>query len=150
SLARALISAHDVTELVIGLTDCVEQEMNVAAVFIGICAGEDSAAPVGNGVHILTDDDPCREAVTHVFRRGEPVCGPLSAAQAHPLFDGHESVPASAAMVPLGVHGVHGVLVLASTDADHFVSGMGTLFLEFMGELVTTALRHHLGPESLP
>lgn len=150
SLARALVAAGELEELVSGLTDCVQREMGVDAVFIGLQAQREAVdRATAAGMHALADDDPCMEAVNHVFRRGKPICGPLSATQAQTLFADREPLPASAAMVPLGRHGVHGALVLASIDAEHFVADMGTLFLELMGELVTTALRRHLGSDSL-
>lgn len=147
SLARALLAATDTGTLVHSLSDCVRREMNVDAVFIGIRTQLDAA---GGGIHILTDGDPCDQAVTHVFRRAKPVCGALSDAQVAALFADTQPAPASAAMVPLGEDGVRGALVLASTDAAHFVPDMGALFLELMGDLVTTALQRHLGAEILP
>lgn len=150
SFARALVAAGELAELVSGLTDCVQREMDVSAVFIGLqVQGDVADKAAGAAIHVLTDDDPCSEAVTHVFRRGKPVCGPLSEQQSQTLFADQQPAPVSAAMVPLGSHGVHGALVLASADAEHFVADMGTLFLELMGELVTTALRRHLGSDSL-
>lgn len=150
SLAQALVSADTIDDLVSGLSDCVRREMRVDAVFIGLRPERDVASQVGNNIHILTDDDACDDAVTAVFRRSKPVCGALSDSQVQALFPDHEPAPASAAMVPLGFHGVHGALVLASTEPEHFVPEQGALFLELMGELLTTALRRYLGAESLP
>lgn len=150
NLARTLLAAANLRDMVTGLADCARREMNVDDVFIGIRRQAGATVGADDGVHLLTDDDPCDDAVTHVFRRGQPVCGPLSAAQVGALFGEVQPAPASAAMVPLGTHGVHGALVLASTDTDRFVPDMGTLFPELLGELVTTALRRYLGAKSLP
>lgn len=146
-LAQALIAATDVAELVQALVDCVKQEMSVDAVFIGLRGLAETAGDGDAIVHPLAEDTPADHAVTDVFRRGKPICGALSAQQAKTLFGGGTSPLASAAMVPLGTDGVHGALVLASTDSDYFVANMGTLFLDLMGELVTTGLRRHLGAD---
>lgn len=149
SLAKALIGAGDTAELVSALADCVKREMDVDAVFIGI-RGMDAAGDARGCIHALTRDDPCSKAVTHVFRRGKPVCDALSADQVQALFGDNAPALTSAAMVPLGVRDVHGALVLASTEPEHFVPDMGTLFVGLVGELVTTGLRRHLGSHVLP
>ena len=106
-------------------------------------------------LHVITtnNDTPAGKALTNVYRRGKPICGPLSEEQSEALFATRSNdVPAlaSAAMIPLGTSGVHGALVLASRKGERFVPDMGTLFLELMGELVTVALQRLLGRETLP
>lgn len=147
SLAKVLVSADRPAELVADLSTCLQREMDVDAVFVGVRSAHDLADGAIRG---LAEGDPRTGALTHVFRRGKPICGALSTAQSEALFGGEPPPLTSAAMIPLGVHGVHGAMVLASCDAERFVPEMGTLFLELMGELVTTALRRHLGAEMLP
>lgn len=149
SVAQALVAATDISELVTGLDVGLRREMGVDAVFIGVCTDSDHVFEASRHVHVLTEDDPCRDAVSHVFRRGKPMCTSLTEAQIEALFAQHRPAPVVAASVPLGHNGVHGALVLASTQEQHFQPDMGTLFLELLGELVTTALRRHLGADCL-
>lgn len=149
NIAKALLAAHDAAAFAQALAACIKREMQVGATFVGV---RGMAAAVGAddvAIQPLTADSAAGEAVTHVFRRGKPICGPLSAAQIEALFGADAMDVASAAMVPLGEHGVHGALVLASPDADYFDPDMGTLFLELLGEMVTTGLRRHLGADVL-
>lgn len=149
-VARALVAAGDIGELVTALLDSLQREMPVDAVFIGIRGDDAGLAKAGELLHALTEGSPCDDAVAPVYRRGKPVCGPLSAAQIEALFGAAQQARvASAAMVPLGRNGVHGALVLASASVETFTADMGTLFLELLGELVTTALRRHLGAHCL-
>lgn len=149
-VARALVAASGIDELVTALTDSMQREMPVDAVFIGMRDDDTGLGRAGDQIHVLTDGSPEDGAVAPVYRRGKPVCGPLSAAQIEALFaDAQQSSVASAALVPLGRNGVHGALVLASAQAETFTADMGTLFLELLGELVTTALRRHLGAHCL-
>jgi uncharacterized protein YigA (DUF484 family) len=142
SLARALIAADSPDTLVEGLRLCLRRELAVDAIFIGI---QNDAFEPTQRLQKLTAEGEAFKAVTNAFRRGKPVCGPLNAAQIAALFpDEGENAPQSAAMVPLGEGEVRGVLVLGSRDPKHFVPDMGTLFLELMGELVTTAIRRHV------
>lgn len=150
NIAKALIGAADGAGFAAALTDCICREMRVNAVYVGLRELPAAIASAAASIEPLPESSPASEAVTHVFRRGKPICGPLSAQQVEALFAGQtDVVVASAAMVPLGTDDVHGALVLASADADYFGPDMGTLFLELLGELVTTGLRRHLGADVL-
>lgn len=150
NIAKALLAADDDAEFAAALVACICREMRVDAVYAGL---RRLPAAIGSGaatLEPLAEDGPASAAVTHVFRRGKPICGPLSAAQVAALFGGHGGAAlASAAMLPLGTGGVQGALVLASADTDYFEADMGTLFLELLGDLVTTGLRRHLGADIL-
>ena len=147
SLAGVLIAADTPKSLVEGLRSCVHRELSVDALFIGILGGEEVAV---GGIHALRRDSEEMQGVTNAFRRGKPLCGPLSEGQVAALFpDAGDTPPQSAALIPLGKGEVHGVLVLGSRDSKRFVPEMGTMFLELMGDLVTTACRRHLGADKL-
>lgn len=147
SLAGVLISADTPKALVDGLRSCVHRELSVDALFIGILGGEDVAV---GGIQALSHNSQQMQGVTNAFRRGKPFCGPLDQAQIDALFpENRDTPPQSAALIPLGKDEVRGVLVLGSRDSKRFVPEMGTLFLELMGELVTTACRRHLGADKL-
>lgn len=147
SLASVLIAADTPKALIDGLRRCVHQELSVDAIFLGVLGGDE--VDVG-GIHPLQKDSVQMEGVTNAFRRGKPLCGPLSASQVEALFpESGDTAPQSAALIPLGDDEVRGVLVLGSRDSKRFVPEMGTWFLELMGQLVTTACRRHLGANKL-
>lgn len=147
SLASVLIAADTPKALVDGLRRCAHKELSVDAIFLGIVGGED--VNVG-GINALRRDSEQMKGVANAFRRGKPFCGPLSEAQIKALFpESGDTPPQSAALIPLGKGEVRGVLVLGSRDSKSFVPEMGTMFLELMGELVTTACRRHLGADKL-
>lgn len=79
-----------------------------------------------------------------VFRAGRPQCGRLSPEQAAALFADGACRAASAALIPLGSDGWRGLLAVGSGDAGRFYPGVGTLFLERIGELVSQTLRARL------
>jgi uncharacterized protein YigA (DUF484 family) len=79
-----------------------------------------------------------------VFRLGQPQCCRLSAEQAAVLRCDEGASAASAALIPLGGDEWRGLLVLGSSDPDRFHAGVGTFFLERMGELVSQALQARL------
>ena len=79
-----------------------------------------------------------------VFRVGRPQCGPLSAEQIAALFGDVADDAASAALIPLGGSDWRGLLAVGSRDAGRFHPGVGTLFLERIGELITQTLQARL------
>ncbi|MDZ7622270.1 MAG: DUF484 family protein [Candidatus Competibacteraceae bacterium] len=100
---------------------------------VGLSAVEEFLRP---DVFILFED---------VFRAGRPRCGRLSPEQAAALFaDG----PCRAALGGADSAGWseawRGLLAVGSGDAGRFHSGVGTLFLERIGELVSQTLRARL------
>lgn len=79
-----------------------------------------------------------------VFQFGRPQCGRLSVEQAAVLCGQGDSSVASAALIPLGGGDWKGLLVVGSANRERFYPGVGTLFLERIGELVSQALQARL------
>lgn len=84
------------------------------------------------------DDVPA--AVRTSVASGKPRCGQLREEDRNALLGGAGAGIASMALVPIGAGGVLGLLALGSTDAARFHPGMGTDFLERIGELIAAAL----------
>jgi len=75
-----------------------------------------------------------------LFRTMRPACGQLPEAQHTYLFGDDTARIGSAVVVPLAEATRLGVLALGSHEPNRFHSGMGTLFLGYLGELVSRAL----------
>ena len=79
-----------------------------------------------------------------VFRAGRPQCSRLSLEQANALFSDNACHVVSAALIPLDNGQWRGLLAVGSGDANRFHDGVGTLFLERIGQLVSQALQARL------
>lgn len=98
------------------------------------------------GLHFLARDEPGLASLENFFKRGIPLCGRLSGEQLEVLFAGCDVTPVkSAVAVPL-MDGSDrlGMLSMGSQDPGRFQPGMGTLFLEQLGQLISRALLVHL------
>lgn len=72
----------------------------------------------------------------------QPYCGTMPKVDISEWF---KEQPGSIAMVPLRTaDGTFGLLVLPSQDRHHFYNGMGTVFLNQLGELLSAALLKYL------
>src|SRR5574343_27177 len=97
-------------------------------------AGEAEFAPVDEDIRQFTNS------------LGEPYCGPLPLEAVNNWFTTPGCDPQSVVRVPLREDDrPSGLLALASDDPNRFVQGMGTLFVERMGEIVAAALVHRAG-----
>lgn len=79
-----------------------------------------------------------------------PFCGPAAGLEAVSWLD-QPAAAQSVALIALRTDPdaqPFGLLVLASSDADRFASGMGTDFLQSIGELASAALSRLQGPAS--
>ena len=140
-LALGLLDARGgLDELLHGIKAILREEFRADCVAlclaipptVGLSAVEEFLRP---DVLILFED---------VFRAGRPRCGRLSPEQAAALFADGACRAASAALIPLGNEEWRGLLVVGSSDAGRFYPGVGTLFLERIGELVSQTLRARL------
>lgn len=67
----------------------------------------------------------------------QPTCGSLSAAENHFLFESRAPLIQSAAVIPLVKGETIGLLGIGSYDADYFQKSQGTMFLTYVGEVLS-------------
>ena len=91
-----------------------------------------------------------RTALGELYEKQRTWCGTLNTAQQTLLFPAHAGAVVSAAIVPLHLpedaafrtrFGLP-LLLIGSDEASHFNSSLDTLFLDFIGEVLTVHLQH--------
>lgn len=107
-------------------------------------------------VRLLADIDPAQvsdsavfpedaDAFCGLFRRlltgGKPFCGQLASEQLQNLFGDLAESVASSAMMPLGVGGDLGLVVIGSYERDRYHAGVDTAFLKNLSEIISVALK---------
>jgi uncharacterized protein YigA (DUF484 family) len=97
--------------------------------------GEDS-----KGLHFIAKDSPSLKHFEALFQKREAVCGRLRPKQELFLFGKNHDAVRSAVLIPLYEGKRIGVLALGSCDEHRFNPAMGTLFINYLGELVSRAL----------
>jgi len=80
------------------------------------------------------------ELFDDVRRRKESVCGRLRAEKLTLLFGDKAGAIQSAALAPLDDQAELGLLALGSIDKEKFHPGMGTLFLDLLGQMLGQAM----------
>lgn len=88
---------------------------------------------------MISVDDAFKE-IPGLLKSNNSTCGVLRPEELQFLFSEQAEQIGSAAVVPL-IHGAPlGVLAIASKDANHFRSDMGTLFLDYIAQVLNRLL----------
>lgn len=97
------------------------------------------------GLHFVAEGDPALNSLESLFETRRPLCGRLSDEQLTALFPEADTPVQSAVAVPL-MDGNRrlGILALGSREDTRFHPGMGTLFIGYLGEIISHAVATRL------
>jgi uncharacterized protein YigA (DUF484 family) len=139
-LALGLLEAQGLDDVLACTRDLLRDEFPATEVVVRLLGMGPAAAGLSEA-HAM-DEEVSERIFPRLFRSGRPLCGTLEREQVNCLFGEREI--RSAVAVPLSDGRKLGVLALGSGDRDRFHQGMGTLFLENLGELVARAVKSHM------
>jgi uncharacterized protein len=142
-LARNLIRAPSLANIVVGLRTSMREDFDVDEVFVGLNAGAYKRHDI-DGVVPIEAGGPIARAYDNFIRTRLIECGPIAEDKAKLLFPKAEQPVLSAAVVPLEKEKNLGMLALGSREAERFKPRQGKLFLEMTAELVAAAVRARL------
>ena len=136
-ITASLVDASGPDDLVRRLAEGLKSGFDVDATVVRVIdldgVGAAFAADAADGTM-------AREAVGNLLRPGRIVCGLLRDAELAFLFGTRAADIASAAVMPVEIRGGVVLVALGSADADHFSPEMGTLFLRFLGDMLSQRL----------
>lgn len=135
-LALGLIEADSLDAAVATVQDQLRTEFKADAVVLRLLRRGASDA----GGYLVESDEQALSLFSDQFKSKRASCGRLSDAQRELLFAEQGADLASAAVIPLFDASPQGLLALGSRDESRFHPGMGTLFLGYLGEIVSRAL----------
>jgi len=99
-----------------------------------------------DGLTFISPDDRALKQLSHLFTKRQPVCGRLRPKQQEFLFGQQGEAIKSAILIPLFEQYELGVLALGSDDEGRFYPGMGTLFINQLGALISSAIGRYMMP----
>jgi hypothetical protein len=91
----------------------------------------------------IVDKMEAEREVGHLLRSHHAISGVLRTKELAFLFPTHSGVK-SAAFVPLGQDPVLGYLVVGSNRDDHYRANMDTLFLTYIGQMLSLLIPHYM------
>jgi len=129
-LNLALMDATSLEEIVIAVEDSLRQEFQVP--FVSLILFSDNAMPVGRWVTTAEAQKTIGGLIGE-----KTVCGALREHELAFLFGAEQSKEVgSTAIVTLNHLGLHGVLAIGSRDPQHYKSSVGTLFLNYIADVL--------------
>lgn len=144
-LARTLIRAPTLGAAIQGLQQCMREDFDIDETWVGVVPSVLKRTDI-TGLHRLDAEGAVARHFDNFLRTKLIECGPIEESRARLLFPKLETLPQSAAVIPLEREKSLGMLVLASRDPLRFQPRQGKLFLEMTAELVAAAVRAKLLP----
>src|SRR5581483_9445988 len=142
-LARTLIRAPSLANIVVGLRSSMREDFGIDEVFVGLNGGAYKRHDI-DGIMPVEPGGAIARAYDNFIRTRLIECGPIAEDKAKLLFPKAEQPVLSAAVVPLEKDKNLGMLALGSRDPERFQPRQGKLFLEITAELVSAAIRARL------
>jgi len=156
-LTLSLLETNELAALLALIQQSLKDDFNADGVTLCLFADPETISletdQIGDlRVMFVSRDDEQFVELADITTGDEPACGVLSEAEMATLFAQQEGEIRSVAQLPLmmsdkktGQPGVAlGVLAIGSQDAGRFCAGVGTVFLKYLGALITRKLRPHL------
>ena len=92
----------------------------------------------------ISSPDKAHKVIASILSSSGAVCGQLEASEMNFLFRDHQNVLGSVATVVLGQDSKLGVLALGNSDPHFYQNDMGTIFLDYLAEVLSRLLPQYL------
>lgn len=142
-LALGLMEAEGIDDVISTTKDLLRNEFPSTHVVVRLFAENGLDEPISD-LYIGERGEAPKSLVEDLFDSNRPVCGRFEEVQMTYVFGDIGVEVKSAVLIPLTDGRNLGILALGSHEPDRFHNGMGTLFLGYLGELVSRAVNTHL------
>lgn len=95
---------------------------------------------LGSGKLRVVSQEQAQNHIGGLLQNRRALCGVLREQELSFLFGPNAEHVGSAALIPVSPGNIDGVLAIASKDPEHFKSSMGTVFLDYIAEVVNRCL----------
>lgn len=140
-LVLSLLEAETLDQLTDAIEEGLCQDFN--GDMTRLVLFDQSAANVGGNLKTVSMQ-AAKTEIAELIDNDWALCGNLSERQRQFLFDERADKVLSAAVVPLVKGNSLGLLAIGSFEANYFHSSMGTLFLNYIGEILSRVLARML------
>ena len=133
-----MIHTHNLEDVITACQENMNNHFKADYVGMRVLVGDET------NVHYLSGKDGALRSFTQLFKNRKPICGRITEKQRRYMFEKNAESIKSAVLIPLQNTQNLGVVALGSTDESRFHPGMGTLFLSYMGELISASIARHI------
>ncbi|RDH82614.1 MAG: hypothetical protein DIZ80_10040 [endosymbiont of Galathealinum brachiosum] len=146
SLHRLAVNLFDADSLddILGVVDD-ELRHKLGTDFVYFRLHSEDIASGGDEGHTYVDSgDEVLQAFSVLIEKNRIQCGHFTQEEIASLFFDDADDVASAALIPVSVPGIQGLIILGSCDEQRYHAGMGTDFLSSLSDLIGAAMRSQL------
>ncbi|WP_257264166.1 DUF484 family protein [Endozoicomonas sp. ONNA2] len=142
-LVLSLLESRDLEQLVEVIGDSLNHEFSIEFHSLILFSENPMNLPVR-----VEHSDAVAEALGSIMTSGKAICGQVTQAELKFLFQEQADNIGSVAIAPLGYALSEpqqlGVLALGSQDKQHFKASMGTVFISYLGDILSRMLARQL------
>ncbi len=135
-----MIHANNIDDVIASCQSLLRSDFKADFVVLKFIGERDHA-------NFIPDKKIDARSFNNLFNKRKPICGRLTANQSEFLFTDNAKDVQSAVLIPLQTTRDIGILALGSLEKSRFTPGVGTLFLSYLGELVTTTSAKFMNEE---
>lgn len=140
-LVLNLLEAENLTDMVSVIYDSLGNDFEIS--FFSLILLDDHKTQLRTEARLVTIEE-ANEGIGAVLNANNVVCGVLREEEMMFLFGDKGSQVGSVAAAPLRSDDLYGILALGSTDANFYKSTTGTLFLDYIADVLNRLLPKHL------
>lgn len=145
-LCLSLMTSKNLTEVLTLLYNNLRTEFSADAVCIRFL-GQPKSAKLSSNKEFSADVGEMTKHFGRQLKEGKAICGRAKTEQKKILFEEQGSKVKSLAFIPLKFTDSVGFLAIGSYDEKRFHSGMGTLFLNQLGQIISKTTGRFLKSE---
>ena len=140
-LISGLLEANNLGALIESLYESLGSDYGVEAYSLTLFGDE---VNLPKSMAQISSPDKAHKVIASILSTSGAVCGQLGASEMNFLFGDHKNVLGSAATVVLGQDSKLGVLALGNSDPHFYQNDMGTIFLDYLAEVLSRLLPQYL------
>lgn len=145
-LTLELMGARNLIDVFSLLEERLRKDFSADAVCIRILA-QPKSSKLADRKEFASNAEELGKQFGRQLKEGKAICGRTKTEQKKILFEDQGDKVASLAFIPLKFDKSVGLLAIGSYDEKRFHSGMGTLFLNQLGKIISKTIARFLKPE---
>ncbi|WP_299734806.1 DUF484 family protein [uncultured Endozoicomonas sp.] len=142
-LVLSLLESKDLEQLIDTISDSLNHEFGIEFHSLMLFSDKPMSLPVR-----IEHNDVANMALGSLLSSGKAVSGQVTPAEMDFLFQEQSEKVGSVAIIPLNYSLIDppqlGILALGSSDKEHFKAGMGTVFISYLGDVLSRVLARHM------
>jgi uncharacterized protein YigA (DUF484 family) len=144
-LILSLLEAQDINDLIDALMHSFTNDFEIPYTVLLLFSEKINEADLSTKSNVMIAPfSESQQVLGTIISNNQTVCGQLDTGEQQFIFQDNAGDIGSTAITPLASAQPFGILAIGNSDPDYYRSSMNTLFLSYIGEVVSRLLPQHL------